>query len=498
MEPSLTISYSPSLLHQLESRRSHKDDTTAKRAISLPANGSPAQEKHAQHVYGASHTRSHSGGLGIVNLADSEKLWSPEDIGFSHRRGSHQSIVRRPSDVQSQHSSVGSARFHGVYTQSSPVSFNSEAYTPHLDEAKAINLYPHNNASLLLVQEAGVPGLNTRARSPLGKGRYYARPVITVDVPKGNVENRAEADDDSESVIHHRISDQAHLVPPIITLIPASPATGRNSAHGLQLDPLDLEEPPEEYSPVRSSSLLKRARDYSDNVVQSFLSRAMSSTGSVRRTLSRRRRSGISSKRISAPQPIDDPEEQAKQEKLHPLWQPRDFWNGIDDDSEDDIVGIAAYERDIRKPPSSYNNHTAMTTGPSQRDAAPLSWRRGGSLRFLIGNTLGIDRQPTNRRLQMVRWPTGRTRKTRPRITHEYIRPVQDHRTALPPGLEYATAPNGVFVERHDLRMRGSGDSGLPGKLRKRAGQRGEEGKAQVGRKRRRGGRRKMMCGVGR
>jgi len=498
VEPSLTISYSPSLLHQLESRRSHKDDTTAKRAISLPANGSPVQEKHAQHVYGASHNRSHSGGLGIVNLADSEKLWSPEDIGFSHRRGSHQSMVRRPSDVQSQHSSVGSTRFHGVYTQSSPVSFNSEAYTPHLDEAKAINLYPHNNTSLLLVQEAGLPGFNTRGRSPLGRGRYYARPVITVDVPKGNIEQNEEFDDDSESVIHHQTSNQAHLVPPILTLIPASPATGRNSASGLQLDPLDLEEPAEEYSPVRRSSLLKRARDYSDNVVQPFFSRALSSTGSVRRTLSRRRRSEITSKRISAPQPIEDPEELVKQEKLHPLWQPRDFWNGIDDDSEDDIVGVAAYERAIRKPPSSYNNTAAMTNEPSQRDAAPLSWRRGGSLRFLIGNTLGIDRQPTNRRLQMVRWPTGRTRKIRPRITHEYIRPVQDHRTALPPGLEYATAPNGVFVERHDMRRRGSDNSGLLGKLRKRVGERGEEGRAQVGRKRRRGGRRRLMCGVGR
>jgi len=319
-----------------------------------------------------------------------------------------------------------------------------------------------------------------------------------VDVPKGNVDNRVDVDDDSEFVIHHQTSNQAHLVPPILTLIPASPATVRNSASGLQLDPLDLEEPAEEYSPVRSSSLLKRARDYSDNVVQPFLSRAMSSTGSVRRSLSRRRRSGISSKRISAPQPIDDPEELAKQEKLHPLWQPRDFWNGIDDDSEDDIVGVAAYERDIRKPPSSYNNTAAITTELSQRDAPPLSWRRGGSLRFLIGNTLGIDRQPTNRRLQMVRWPTGRTRKTRPRITHEYIRPIQDDRTALPPGLEYATAPNGVFVERHDMRRRGSDHSGLLGKLKKRVGERSEEGGAQVGRKRRRGGRRKMMCGVGR
>ena len=85
-----------------------------------------------------------------------------------------------------------------------------------------------------------------------------------------------------------------------------------------------------------------------------------------------------------------------------------------------------------------------------------------------------------------------------PRITRAYIRPVQDDRTALPPGLEYAAAPNGVFVERHDLRMQGSGDSGLLGKLKKRVGDRGEEGRAQVGRKRRRGGRRKMMCGVGR
>ena len=85
-----------------------------------------------------------------------------------------------------------------------------------------------------------------------------------------------------------------------------------------------------------------------------------------------------------------------------------------------------------------------------------------------------------------------------PRITRAYISPIQDDRTALPPGLEYASEPSGVFVERHDMRMRGSGDSGLLGKLRKRVGERAEEARAQGWRKRRRGGRRKMMCGVGR
>ena len=38
----------------------------------------------------------------------------------------------------------------------------------------------------------------------------------------------------------------------------------------------------------------------------------------------------------------------------------------------------------------------------------------------------------------------------------------------------------------------------LLGKLKKRIGERGEEGMVKVGRKRRRGGRRKVMCGVGR
>jgi len=378
-------------------------------------------------VYSPKHTRQLSATSGtsydemkpstasdMVGLGISDNL-SPLGLSYSrkvsHQRiGSHQSSIfqgslRRPSDNASIKSSIASPKSYHFRSRSSPVSFNSEGnYTPNLDEATAISLYPHHNTSLLLVEQHGQS--NQRNLLDLEQLNSPERPTIAIDLPANDFDYEA-------GEYHASLHDSEHernrrTTPPSFQLIPPTPGDERASG---MLVPIEASD---EYnttgaqattSPQRTgqSSLFKRARAYSNSTIQPFLSRTFSNQGSVRRSTSRRKKLFDSGARLSRTQFDDDAAMTEEDRKLHPFWQPREFWDGVEED-----------ERDYERQPAvtrllEYN--TAQPEHNMQEQKPPISWRRGGSLRFLIGNSLGIDRQPTNRRLPMVRWPSRKLRE---------------------------------------------------------------------------------------
>lgn len=158
------------------------------RDLSLP--------KHTRHFSAISSIsfddRKSSRGSDMVGLGISSNL-SPVGMPYHSRKGSHQSSIfhsrlRRPSDNASISSSLASPRSYHLRSPSSPISFNSEGnYTPNLVEATAINLYPHHNTSVLLVQQQGVP-----RPQPVMSTPTHSRPTITLDMPQ----NEFDMEDD--------------------------------------------------------------------------------------------------------------------------------------------------------------------------------------------------------------------------------------------------------------------------------------------------------------
>jgi hypothetical protein len=413
----------------------HKSSSVANASRKNSASSAPPNHDRKQSAGSiASHVRRISTASGLNIQGIEEEPWGGHNYGG---RTSQQSSInhRRLSEVPSQNSRGDTPHYRHFRSLSSPISFNSEGgYTPQIDEATAVNLYPHNNTSLLVVQREsmlGHAGLTSLRPSMEDRSRQ-GRPSITVDVPIAELGDAI----DNNSGRYYGTVIRRRITPPTVTVIPPSPADGRASG---TMDLLDEEG--FETTPSRRSSLLQRARRYSDNVLQPFLSRRLSNTGSINRTISHRRRYFNSPNRVSTKSA--ESAETPKNEKLHPFWQPRYFWDGVNESSDDE--DSHENDQDAIRPVSELPANEHIT----QQGIQYLPPRRGGSLRFLLGNSLGIERQPTNRRLPMVRWPTKKSRKnTKVEISAPI---VQDHRAALPPGWKYANDPAGVHIERHDL-----------------------------------------------
>jgi hypothetical protein len=177
-------------------------------------------------------------------------------------------------------------------------------------------------------------------------------------------------------------------LPPKINILPATPAQEDDD------NPLEAAAP-KETIPTRPSSLLQRARQYSDSLFSPFLVR----NGSFRRSSSQ----GHHGKRPDGPQRTESTERH-----LHPAWQPRSVWeNGGGSDSESDFEDDGDFGE---LPPG---GDTSEPLPPStlagfipRRMTKKLPGFRGSG-GFLMGNSLGLERHGTNVRRHHVALPSG-------------------------------------------------------------------------------------------
>lgn len=244
----------------------------------------------------------------------------------------------------------------------SPLSTRSEVTEAYeVQEAATVDIYPHSNGSLLVVHHTNSGDLlgqmNGHKALP-NIGRYAGSNAVKlgplperIDSPWNNPRQPPSP-------------PKQPTGPPMVAVIPPTPAR--------ELDDED-ETVSSTYRPVRRASLLERARRYSDTVMQPL-------TGSLRR----KRGTGHATKGESS--------------NLHPNWRPRNYDYGNDGyDSYDEALGDDDGMRQRPRPVTS-DGHPPSTT-----------WRRGGSLRgFLLGNTLGIERGPTNKRKPQIILPSQR------------------------------------------------------------------------------------------
>ncbi|CAI6334711.1 unnamed protein product [Periconia digitata] len=306
-----------------------------------------------------------------------------------------------------------------LFAQTTPFSQISD--TPiEVSEATAVSIYPHNNNSLLVVQQFPRSSLQPPERPQLLEGIHFGSPRIEEDGPLTPpfVDAKETFNDPppqptltfEPSTPPMQIELPNPIVvdsplknprqppePPVIKFIPPTPA-----------EELERQLPPgppkrSDSHPQRRLSLKQRARRYSDNFITPFLSRANSMRG--------RRVSESHTRHPQVPSVNDD------DNALHPFWRPRGFWDGFDDsDSESDDGylprgGDTSDVEDAEPEPASPRNIRAISRRLN-------SIRRGSSGGFLIGNSLGVERSGTNRRRPQITLPSTRLRPL-PRLNHK-------------------------------------------------------------------------------
>ncbi|KAF1364201.1 hypothetical protein EJ07DRAFT_99109 [Lizonia empirigonia] len=347
---------------------------------------------------------------------------SPED--FSSRR-SYDWQRRTPDEHRriSFDRSTGRTEEHAnarhLYSQSTPFSQFSD--TPiEVSEATAVTIYPHNNNSLLVVQQPSRVNSMMPESRQLTDGAYFG--------PQDDVELRQELVrtptppfvDAAEHYQQSPVAPQPTLTfepstppmqidlpqpngvdsplknprsapePPKIMFIPPTPA--EELERTLEVGPPG---PPErsDSHPQRRLSLAQRARRYSDNFISPFLARASSNRG--------RYYNESHAPSQSPHRNPDIPTVNDEDGTLHPFWRPRGFWDGFEDsDSEEDnVLPYGGDTSDVEDPePEPY---------PKRKNTMRKKLTSGfqGSGGFLIGNSLGVERHGTNRKRHHITLP---------------------------------------------------------------------------------------------
>lgn len=312
-----------------------------------------------------------------------------------------------------------------LYSQSTPFSQFSD--TPiEVSEATAVSIYPHNNNSLLVVQQPSrvssmVPELKQLAdgdyfdtqddvelrqevlrtptppfvdaiEGPEGSPQAPLQPTLTFEPSTPPMQTDLLQPDGVDSPLKNPRSAPE---PPKIMFIPPTPAEELERS-------LDVNPPgPPKHSdshPQRRLSLVQRARRYSDNFISPFLARTSSNRG--RHYSESHARSQSSHRNPEVPTVSDE------DGTLHPFWRPRGFWDGFEDSDsdEDNVLPSGGDTSDVEDPePEPYEPY------PRRKNTLRKRLTNGfqGSGGFLIGNTLGVERHGTNRRRHHVTLPTN-------------------------------------------------------------------------------------------
>lgn len=276
------------------------------------------------------------------------------------------------------------------YARFSPMSARSEATEAfEVGEANTLDIYPHSHA---------IHGSVVKVDVPLSKPTTLERQeqierqagMKVIDGPFTPSHRRTDS-----PWKHPREAPQPPTdvsTPPLVAIHPPTPAREVNA----QDEAADASG-----HPIRRTSLLQRARRYSDTLIQPI-------GGSLRRKRRNNQLDSSSSNR--------HPGVSGERTNLHPFWKPKgQHWNDISN-TEDEVTDEAAInDWNSNFPIESRDSRPATAQGPT--------WRRGGSLRgFLLGNTLGLERGPANNRRPRITLPSqARATQSAPPSSYQYV-----------------------------------------------------------------------------
>ncbi|KAI9698281.1 MAG: hypothetical protein M1820_007551 [Bogoriella megaspora] len=367
-------------------------------------------------------------------------------IDFLRAPNSDHMLARQIRSSTSPHSEVSS--FQG------PV---------EVSEATAVSIYPHNNNSLLVVQQLAHPSTSNAIERRQTVSSLHSVPSVShtrsqsQPTPTFTAAVLPATPPTSSSPARTYVEEATFLKPILPELTPPRLSPLKNPRDAPQppafkiIPPTPLSEIESPFSPIKGNipkgqnstkhgfhspsskanrrrSFAQRARRISEPLIQPFLQ----AKAQFPRP-SNKDRFHLHAHPPSVPSVTDQPEES---NRLHPFWRPRGFWDDFSDSESDDFyddrpgtlvagrhIHTSHFETydpefdrlpeggDTRSIPSSLPSPGTDTASPTQIGGALT--RRFGSFRnsfaskggFLIGNSLGINRQPSNSRRHIVRLP---------------------------------------------------------------------------------------------
>lgn len=291
-----------------------------------------------------------------------------------------------------------------------------------LCEAKGIELYPHKNESLLLVQ-SGAFLLSKPAQidEDLREASNESEPEVAPDAQEATFYAFVDAPPESNDIGNamHTVDSpltnpRAAPEPPVIKFIPPTP----NHELDRQLGDSSNETAPSEdpnKKMQRRPSLTQRMRRYSESLIQPF---PFGRNGSVRRRSSNREYS--------------PPVTEVRPTHLSSFWQPRDFWEEYDSDE-----GVEEDDYEPLPPGGDTSNVESKKVArffPRNMSVRMAGLRRPGA--FLQGNSLGIERHGTNVRRHyidksgphIVRSTSGSNLNLNTRSSEEMLRKLSERK----------------------------------------------------------------------
>jgi hypothetical protein len=300
-----------------------------------------------------------------------------------------------------------------LFSQTTPFSQFSD--TPiEVSEATAVSIYPHNNGSLVVVQQVARASQQPQGQQHIANEAHFAmadveefegpsappffdtseRPQAQPWMPTLTFEPSTppmQIDLPTFTAVDSPLKNpRKPPEPPVIQFIPPTPAEELER----QLAPGPPGPPKRSDShPQRRLSLKQRARRYSDNFISPFLARASSMRG---------RSASVSHHGHGQPQ---IPSVNDEDGSLHPFWRPRGFWDDFDDsdsESDDGILPRGGDTSDVEDSDSEPASPRKKVGALSRRFTNKVKKPTG----FLIGNSLGVERSGSNKRKPQINLPS--------------------------------------------------------------------------------------------
>lgn len=365
----------------------------------------------------------------ISDHIDSTRL-EPVASAESHRdiHGSNRSLVDHNGDPFFDKRPT----MHNTPFSQASVETNGTHSVADISEAMAVNIYPHQNKSVLMVHHLSkTPGSanalerfsSIQTEGPAEPDDTRNTPEITANSPGGGPVTPPQPQmsmDDVDSPLRNPRAPPAPPAPPAIKFIPATPSGLTPTAEKEKMLGNYFEETQKRPSLVRRAFSLRKSSDTSIPRAPGFLSRTLSYSRNVRKETAENpaleKGKGVTASRYSATDDAALPDET----KLHPFWRPA---SQIDMDDEDDYVYDVPDEVDTiyRYPPI---------------DNRPAPPRRSLSLRmkhtFSILPVQNDDHYTTDgrrspERRTIKRSPSGHLRVMRSRSSYGSLRWSNSH-----------------------------------------------------------------------
>ncbi|KAI0148680.1 hypothetical protein GGR57DRAFT_227041 [Xylariaceae sp. FL1272] len=260
------------------------------------------------------------------------------------------SIESHKNDISNQRSLVdhnGDPFFgkrltvHNTPFSQASVDTNGTHSVADIAEAMAVNIYPHQNRSVLMVHHMSKPVANdlqeersSQITSSAATNRISGKPEITAIGPDGGPVTPPQPQFSMEDVDSPLRNPRAPPEPPAIKFIPATPSGLTPNAEKDKMLGNYFEETQKRPSLVRRAFSLRRGSENGGLRASGFLARTLSLSKTMRRDTAENPNLEKGRKDPSPQYPsADDPP--PDEDKLHPFWRPA---NEFDLDSEDDCV----------------------------------------------------------------------------------------------------------------------------------------------------------------